>query len=190
MTLRSGHGNGAGVPRIEVLPPDELPAGVPGPARPEAVRDSAGRFVPGAGTKAIARTGGLARASSLQLAQLLGLWTPPEDHPYAPYARMAREWRDGYMAQLAASVGGGQIGAGVAALISSAAIQLGASRWLHDTGARDGDAKALGEASKLADASRQNVLASFELAAKDARSRPQRPEDLPWFRPAPKEPTP
>ncbi len=31
MTLRKGHGNGAGVPRIEVLPADELPS--PNPTR-------------------------------------------------------------------------------------------------------------------------------------------------------------
>ncbi len=28
MALRNGHGNGAGQPRVEVLPPDELPLGV------------------------------------------------------------------------------------------------------------------------------------------------------------------
>jgi hypothetical protein len=28
MTLRNSHGTGAGVPRVEVLPADELPAGV------------------------------------------------------------------------------------------------------------------------------------------------------------------
>jgi hypothetical protein len=33
MALRNGHGTGAGVPRIEVLPPDELPQPVPAPAR-------------------------------------------------------------------------------------------------------------------------------------------------------------
>ena len=29
MTLRSGHGRGAGAPRVEVLPGDELPAASP-----------------------------------------------------------------------------------------------------------------------------------------------------------------
>ena len=31
MALRAGHGAGGGQPRIEVLPPDELPAPVPSP---------------------------------------------------------------------------------------------------------------------------------------------------------------
>jgi hypothetical protein len=35
MALRSGHGNGAGVPRVEVVPADELPGvGVPMRKRP------------------------------------------------------------------------------------------------------------------------------------------------------------
>src|SRR5579872_5723009 len=100
MGLRAGHGKGAGTPRIEVLPPDELPAGMPGPARPEAVRDASGKFVPGAGTSELARQGAKAAHESRQLAALLGLWEPPPDHPFAPYARLAREWRDNHMAQL------------------------------------------------------------------------------------------
>lgn len=52
MALRTGHGNGAGVPRVEVLPVDELPAGVQAPtldsARHERTPD--GRFAPGART--------------------------------------------------------------------------------------------------------------------------------------------
>jgi hypothetical protein len=33
MALRAGHGNGAGSPRVEVLPADELPVGTPESAR-------------------------------------------------------------------------------------------------------------------------------------------------------------
>jgi hypothetical protein len=182
VALRTGHGNGAGVPRVEVLPVDELPAGVPGPARPQALRDEAGRFLPGPGTSDVARSGALAAAQSRQLAALLGLWAPPEGHAYEAYARLAREWRDEQMAALAASVGGGSVGPGPASVISSAALQLGASRWLADKGAREGDAKALLDASKLADASRQNVLAAHELAAREAKARPRDPAAAaPWL---------
>ena len=107
MALRSGHGNGAGVPRVEVLPADELPAGVTAPPRPKAARDSSGKFAPGAGTAALAREAGKARHEALKLERMLGLWEVPEGHEYAPYARLAREWRDEHMAQLAATVGGG-----------------------------------------------------------------------------------
>lgn len=173
MTLRKGHGTGAGMPRIEVMPADELPVGVPAPARPAATRDPSGRFVPSDGTTALAREGAKARAESAQLSKLLGLSELPEGHPSAPYACLAREWRDDHMAQLAAHVGGGEIGPGPASIISSAALQLGASRLLFDRGNEAGDAKLLIEASKLADASRQNLLAAHELAAKEARARPK-----------------
>ncbi len=173
MSMRKGHGDCTGTPRIEVLPVDELPAGVPGPSRPAPSRDDAGRFVPGPGTRAIARQGGVAAREARALARLLGLREPPEGHAYAPYARLAREWRDDHIAQLAATVGGGEVGPGPASVVSSAALQLAASRWLSDLGAEQGDAKTLLEASRLADASRQNLLAAHELCAKEAAARPK-----------------
>lgn len=174
MALRSGHGRGKGRPHIEVLPVDELPAGVPARARQAAPRDSAGRLLPGPATSELARAGGFAAAEARQLGQLLGLWTPPEGHAFAPYARLGREWRDAHMAQLGATVGGGHVGPGPASIVSTAALQLAASRWLSDVGAETGDAKSLLDASRLADASRQNLLAAHELCAKEAQSRPKR----------------
>ncbi len=171
MALRTGHGNGAGEPRIEVLPPDELPAGVPASARPPADRDGSGRFVKGDGTTAAAREGARAAHGARQLERLLGLWVAPEDHPAAPYQRLAREWRDAHMAELAASVGGGRIGPGPASLVSTAAMQMAASRWLMDKAMQKGNPKAMLLASRLGDASRQNVLGAHELAAREAKAR-------------------
>lgn len=173
MTLRNGHGNGAGVPRVEVMPADELPAGVPAPARPDASRDGAGRFTPGRGTSDLARRAAKAAHESRQLAALLGLWEPPEGHEFAPYARLAREWRDAHMSAVSASVAGGEVGPGPASVISTAALELAASRWLFDKGAKDGDAKVLLEAARLGDSSRQNLLAAHELAAREAKARPK-----------------
>lgn len=173
MALRKGHGKGKGVPRIEVLPVDELPAGVPAPARPAASRDSSGKFQPGAGTRALAAKGGKAKAESQQLAQLLGLWQPSEEHNYAPYSRLAREWRDAHMSTLGATVAGGEVGPGPASVVSTAALQLAASRYLSDLGAQTGDAKMLLDGSRLANDSRQNLLAAHELAAKEAQARPK-----------------
>jgi hypothetical protein len=153
------------VPRV-----DELPAGVPAPARQAAERDAAGRLLPGPGTSELARSAAKAAHESRQLGQLLGLWEAPEGHAYAPYARLAREWRDAHMTQLAAAVGGGRIGPGPASVVSSAAMQLAASRLLYDVGADLGDAKLLWDASKLADASRANLLSAHELAAKEAEA--------------------
>lgn len=179
--FREPHGTarkrGRAGPRVEVAPPDEQPVGVAAPARPAANRDSAGRFVAGHGTKALARKGGKAAGESKQLARLLGLQDLDDDHPYAPYARLAREWRDAQMVELSATVGGGQISPGVASIISTAALQMAASRWASDQGATELDAKALLEFSKLGDASRQNILAAHQLAAIEAKSRPPAPID-------------
>ncbi len=173
--------NSQGRPRPLVPRIDELPDGVPAPSRPDPQRDAAGRFQAGAGTRELARAGGIAAGEARQLAALLGLWEAPEGHAYAPYARLAREWRDAHMAQLSATVGGGRIGPGPASVVSSAAMQMAGSRWLYDVGARVGDAKALLDASRLADASRANLLSAHELAAKEAAARPHNPTDEPWF---------
>ena len=121
----------------------------------------------------MARKGGKAAGVSKQLARLLGLADIEEGHPYAPYALLAREWRDDHMEKLAATVGGGEVGPGPASIVSSAALQLAASRWFFDQGAAKGDAKMLGQASSLSNDSRQNLLAAHELVAKEAASRPK-----------------
>ncbi len=162
-----------GKPRPQVPRADELPDGIAAPAGPDANRNSNGTFAPGPRTSEIARRAALARHENRKLEQLLGLWEAPEGHPYEPYGRLCREWRDDQMAELAATVGGGRVGPGPASVISTAALQLGASRWLHDLGAQTGDAKALLDASRLADASRANVLSAHELAAKEAQARPR-----------------
>ena len=172
MALRTGHGAGAGVPRVEVLPADELPRGRPGPGRPVPNRGPGARFAKGPATTALARAGGLAAAQARQMGRLMGLWVAPTDHPFAPYARLAREWRDGHMRELADTVGGGRVGPGPASIVATAALQLGASRWLADKGALEGDARLLLESSKLADSSRQNLLAAHELCAREAKARP------------------
>lgn len=181
MALRNGHGNGAGTPRVEVLPPDELPAGTPAPARPAAARDGSGKFIEGAGTTELAREGARARHESAQLARLLGLWTPPEGHEAYPYHSLARDWRDAHMAQLAATVGGGSVGPGPASLVASAALALGASRYCYDLGYRTGDASLLRDAGQHADRSKQALLAAHELCAREAKARPKTASNTPWM---------
>ena len=181
MAIRNGHGSGAGVPRVEVLPPDELPAGMPGCTRPAADRQRDGRFQPGPGTSEVARLGAKATNEARQLARLLGLWTPEETHAYHPYWRLACEWRDAHMATLAATVGGGSVGPGPASIVASAALQLGASRYLADLGAQMCSPKLLSEAAKLADSSRQNLLAAHELVAKETKAKPKASHS--WLQP-------
>ena len=87
MTLRSGHGNGRGTPRIEVLPADELPVGVRAPeqAIPAGERTPDGRFVKGG--KTVQAIGGRARRDKTKLAERLGL----ADHP--PNAAFETYWK-------------------------------------------------------------------------------------------------
>ena len=148
----------------------KLPDGVPVAACPvpPALRDAKGRFTPG---NALAAVGGRARGNALKLARLLGFVDIPEGHAFHRYHRLAKEWRADHAAELAATVGGGRLGPGPSSVIATAALQLAASRYLFDLGAESGNAKLLEQASKLADASRQNILAGHELAAKEAKAR-------------------
>jgi len=180
MTKRTSSQSGRRLVHVEVDRPDELHAGVHGPAKPVPPREASGRLLPGPETSAFARTGANALHQSRQHARLLGLWQPEEAHDYHPYWRLACEWRDAHKAELAATVGGGSVGPGPASVVASAAVQLGASRYLADLGAQTGDPKLLTDAARLADSSRQNLLAAHELAAREAKSRP-RPDALAWL---------
>lgn len=176
VTLRRGHGNGAGVPRIEVMPADELPAGVPDVARRESPTDrgEAGRFAAG---NTLARLGGKARRGKTRLAERMGLRGLPEGSAFRPYKAAAVSFRRAQCAELARTVGGGICGPAPSSMVASAALQLAWSRYLADTAAEQGDPDLALTASRLADASRQNLLAAHELCAKEAQARPRAPVD-------------
>jgi hypothetical protein len=69
-------------------------------------------------------------------------------------------------------------------LVATSALQLGWSRYLSDLAAETGDVNMVMQASRLADASRQNLLAAHELCAREAeaRARMQPANALPWLR--------
>lgn len=177
--LRNGHGNGAGQPRIEVPPADELPQGVPAPMpvpMPAATRGEHGRLVPGAGTSEQARRASQARwakqRSTVRALDRLGLrGIAPE--AIQPYLADAEEFAQHEIDRLARSVGGGECGAGPASMVQSSALQTAASRYLYALGFAENDADKLGAASRLADSARQNLLAAHALAAKEAKARPR-----------------
>jgi hypothetical protein len=87
------------------------------------------------------------------------------DPRFEPYASAARGFRREHLAELARTVGGGFCGPGPASVVASASLQLAASRFAFEI---LGD-MALG--SRLADASRQNLLAAWELCAAEATAR-------------------
>lgn len=192
MTLRNGHGTGAGVPRVEVLPADELPAGVPAPAGPAEIRRTPkGHPADAQSQRALASLGGQARAEQQRLARLLGRVELPEEHPLVPYRRDAADWRDAHLARLAATVGGGECGPAVQAVVSTAALQHAASRWLFDRSVLEQSAEIALAASRLANDSRQNLLAAHELCAREATAKATRvPPVSRWLRPKPEEPKP
>lgn len=166
MTWRRGHGNGAGQPRIEVLPVDELPKGVQASEQAESTRerDGAGRFRPGCRTSQ--SKGGRSRRESTALARRLGLDDVATDPTFEPYRRAARAFQRTQVRRLAQTVGGGQCGPAPASIIATASLQLAASRWAFDRGQPE-----LG--SKLGNDSRQNLLAAHELCARESQARPK-----------------
>ena len=184
MTWRNGHGNGRGKPRIEVMPADELPKGVPSDADPVSPSDfdDHGKFAPG---NAIASKGGRARAGRTRLAHQLGLTKLTEDAALAPYRGAADAFRRAQCSELAATVGGGVCGPGPSSIVASAALQLAMSRYLSDQGQATGDPKLLLSASKLSNDSRLNLMAAHELCAREALAREANrkadPARQPWL---------
>lgn len=165
--IRTGHGNGAGVPRVEVSPVDELPKGVQGEALAEhrAERQADGTFRPGARTAQSA--GGSASREMTRLARRLTLGETLSDPRFEPYERAARAFRRAQVTALARNVGGGHCGPAPSSFVASASLQLAGSRFAFEV---LGDL-ALG--SRLANDSRQNLLAAHELCAREAQTRPR-----------------
>ncbi len=184
MALRAPHGaaaqRGAPGPRVEVLPADELPDPVQGgmqpPPAPRAAHPTALRSGD-ARSLAIQSAGGRAKAGKVSLGASLGL-RAEHSEAFKPYARKAASFRRAHTAELAA-IAGGTCGTGPSSMVASAALQLAYSRMLFDLGTGEfagipGLALNLDNiklASKLADSSRQNLLAAYELAIREGKSR-------------------
>jgi hypothetical protein len=134
------------------------------PHRPE--RDGKGRFRPGARTAQSA--GGTTGRDLTRLARRLTLGATLADPRFEPFAKAATAFRKQHVTTLARNVGGGHCGTGPSSMVASAALQLAASRFAFEV---------LGDfqlGSRLANDSRQNLLAAHELCAKEATARPKR----------------
>ncbi len=175
MALRKGHGTGAGVPRIEVLPADELPAPIPADPVP-VLRRKNGTVADSASAKALGARGGPARVARARLVSALGLVDLDAQAPFAPYRTAGDAFVESHLAELARQAGG-EVGPGPSSIVASAAVQLTASRFFSDKAATTGDASLFALASSLANASRQNLLAAYELAVREAEARPRGPVD-------------
>lgn len=172
MSLRKGHGAGAGQPRIEILPADELPDPVAAPAP----RDSApltfrpnGQIGDKETARALGAKGGKANALRVRLVTSLGLAKLADTAALKSYWAAADEFTAHHLKELAA-VAGGVVTSGPSSMVVSAALQLAASRYLFDRGAENGDPALLKSASALANDSRQNILGAYELAVRQAKA--------------------
>ncbi len=175
MPIRTGHGQGRGAPHIEISPPDELPWPVAGPQAPPdaplAFRPD-GRIADAATARAMGRKGGAAKARRVRLVDSLGLSKLVENTSFGPYRNAAEEFVSHHLAALATQAGG-QVGPAPSTMVASAGLQLAASRWAFDRGAEENDAALLKLGSSLANDSRQNLLAAYELAVREAQARPR-----------------
>lgn len=169
MTLRKGHGNGAGVPRIEVLPADELPAPVAVAPEPLA-RRSDGTIADSSAAKALGAKGGLAKAQKKKLLQGMGLAHVADDNVFKPYYNAAQAWLDATIAIYAAMCGGA-LGPGPSALLGNAAIALAMSRYLSDKAVNTQDELHARQALRYWDAMKQQKLAAYELGVREAKMR-------------------
>lgn len=171
--LRQGHGNGRGVPRVEIAPADEMAPGIPAPAPPRTVPlefRPDGRIATSETARELGRLGGLATARRVRLVDSLGLSKLAEDSAFAPYRNAAEAFVEHHLAELAESAGG-KVGAGASTMVSSAALQLAGSRYAFDKFAESADGSWMKLGSQLADASRQNLLAAWELSTREAKAR-------------------
>lgn len=162
MALRSGHGAGAGVPRLEVLPPDELPPAT-GTNAVQPGRDAAGRFVRG-------NTEARAQRTRPGPNGLVGVDRCSPD--FRPFARWGARYGAHRRRELAAAHGGA-ISAGVGAIVESAALAMAASRYLDHQARQGGEdaAELFKRAAALGQTARQHELAAWELAAREAAVR-------------------
>src|ERR1039458_552044 len=104
MSLRKGHGTGAGQPRIEILPADELPAPVPGTPEPLNRRQN-GTIADSETAKRLGARGGHAKGLSIRLVDSLGLAKLSGDARFHPYRVAAEDFVKAHLLKIAAHAG-------------------------------------------------------------------------------------
>jgi hypothetical protein len=158
---------------VEVLPPDELPAPIAASLADTAApvrRRHDGKLADSASAKALGKRGGDAKARRVRLVDSLGLSSVVEQTTFGPYRAAAEEFVAHHRASLAQQAGG-VLGPAPSTMVASAGLQLAASRWAFDQGATKNDASLIKLGSTLANDSRQNLLAAYELATREAEAR-------------------
>jgi hypothetical protein len=162
VTLEKSHGK----TYPAVAKPAKLPDGAQASEQAEASEERRpnGTFAKGART--VQQQGGraLKNRTALSHAGLSNLATLPA---FAPYLAKAKAFHRAHCGELARTVGAGECGPAPSVIALSAALQQAASRYWFDQAAATGDPAAFQLASRLADASRQNMIAAHELCARE-----------------------
>ena len=155
--------------RIEVMPASELPAPLPDKSAPLA-RRADGTIANSETARALGARGGFKKATKAKLLTGLGLAELTEEDAFRPYWIAVDDWVRAHLAVLAGMCGG-MVGPGPASIVGTAGVQLAASRFFSDMGAKQGNARIFETASKLGNDSRQNLLAAYELARREGEVR-------------------
>jgi hypothetical protein len=172
--IPNGHN---GLPHIEVGRADEMPRPVAAPVAAEARpvrRRPDGKLADTESAREMGRRGGAAKARRVRLVDSLGLSSLVEQTTFGPYRAAAEEFVAHHRSALAQQAGG-ELGPAPSTMVASAGLQLAASRWAFDQGALKDDAGLIKLGSSLANDSRQNLLAAYELAVREAESRRKAP---------------
>jgi hypothetical protein len=170
MALRSAHGNGEGaLVRIETLPVDELPSLNADDTR-VGLASVARRGTP------FQRGNRAAAGRPPALATSAGIPATATDPRYKKALGWAKRYRAQRIKELTIQ-SGGELSAGVCALITSSALDMASSRYLSVLAAETGDPALMKQASALGMSSRQMELTALEIASREAAARPRKPVD-------------
>ncbi len=170
MTWRKGHGvMKDGGPRIETLPADELPKGIPAPARQEnpGDRDRRGLFQPG---NSLARVAGKAKKGSTHLGGRFSLKALPQGSDFERYKTAAIPFARAIRGEYAMKVGGGECGPAASSIIASAARALALSMYFGDKAMEAGDADLAMKAVRMADSHKQCLQSAYEICQRMAEA--------------------
>ena len=161
MVLRTGHGAGAGQPRVEVLPPDEQPSAQAVGADPiTAGRDSAGKVRTPEAARALAKMPRRSRHVPRRIAL---------DPRFEVHNKRRLEWLKTRRCDHHAAQGG--VSHGVGAMLVSAAWLYAAGECAAEIAAATFDVDLFKTAASLTSTARQHELAAWELGAREAQTR-------------------
>jgi hypothetical protein len=162
---------------VGVPAPDGLPDAATAQALAAVARGAGGKLADSDSAAVLGRLGGLAKAErdrllaeTPALVRKLGLRGAVAE-TFLPYLDDAEEFAQAECQRLAELVGGGECGMGPASMIQSAALQLAGSRFAFAAGD-------LLTGSRLADASRANLMSARDECAREAQANPAKTSGL------------